>query len=215
MSQAILQSEGKSSEIIHERAIQLLQPQLREESELLDLGCGAGAFSRRVRALGVKAIHCCDGGVFGDVASQFLFRQLNLNQPLSFATGSFDLVVSLEVVEHIENPRAFVREIHRVLKPGAAVLLSTPNNESFTSLLSLALRGYFSAFSSQNYPAHITPLLEIDAVRIFRETGFREIETHFTDSGRMPGVSIHWQRIFGRCARGKRFSDNFFVKAVK
>jgi 2-polyprenyl-3-methyl-5-hydroxy-6-metoxy-1,4-benzoquinol methylase len=211
---AIIQSGGKSSEVIHERAFDLLRAELVESASFLDLGCGGGAFARRVKKAGLKNVSCCDGGRFGDL-SDLDFREMNLNQPLGYAADQFDLVASIEVIEHIENPRAFVREIFRILKPGGTVLLSTPNNESFTSLISLAFRGYFSAFSDRDYPAHITPLLCIDALRILGEAGFRDCELSFSDSGRVPSSNLHWQSLLFGLAKGRRFSDNFFVKARK
>jgi SAM-dependent methyltransferase len=48
--------------------------------------------------------------------------------PLSaFADNSFDSVVSFQVIEHIQDDRLFLQEIHRVLKPGGIALLTTPN----------------------------------------------------------------------------------------
>ncbi|MBR5464268.1 MAG: class I SAM-dependent methyltransferase [Alistipes sp.] len=47
--------------------------------------------------------------------------------PLPFASESFDYIISFQVIEHIEDDIAFVRELHRVLRPGGKVIISTPN----------------------------------------------------------------------------------------
>lgn len=47
--------------------------------------------------------------------------------PLPFADGSFDCVVSFQVIEHIERDALFVAEARRVLRPGGMLILSTPN----------------------------------------------------------------------------------------
>ena len=46
---------------------------------------------------------------------------------LPFETNTFDIVVSFQVIEHIDDDRAFVAEIHRVLKPGGRLVMTTPN----------------------------------------------------------------------------------------
>ena len=47
--------------------------------------------------------------------------------PLDFADGSFDWVISFQVIEHIRRDRDFVREVHRVLRPGGGFIVTTPN----------------------------------------------------------------------------------------
>ena len=47
--------------------------------------------------------------------------------PLAFAANSFDFVISFQVIEHIKRDAEFVREIHRVLRPGGRFIVTTPN----------------------------------------------------------------------------------------
>lgn len=47
--------------------------------------------------------------------------------PLPFADGTFDCVISFQVIEHIRDDRRFVAEVARVLKPGGHFIVSTPN----------------------------------------------------------------------------------------
>ena len=54
------------------------------------------------------------------------FRQAAV-PPLPFGDATFDCVISFQVIEHIENDEAFVREIHRVLRPGGRFVVTTPN----------------------------------------------------------------------------------------
>ncbi|HTD53281.1 MAG TPA: methyltransferase domain-containing protein [Thermoanaerobaculia bacterium] len=44
-------------------------------------------------------------------------------------TETFDAVVAVEVLEHVEDDESFVREVHRVLKPGGTFLMTTPNGD--------------------------------------------------------------------------------------
>lgn len=54
------------------------------------------------------------------------FRRMSV-PPLDFAAERFDCVISFQVIEHIERDGDFVREIHRVLKPGGRFIVTTPN----------------------------------------------------------------------------------------
>jgi SAM-dependent methyltransferase len=47
--------------------------------------------------------------------------------PLPYRDNSFDSVVSFQVIEHIQDDVLFLREIHRVLRPGGVALITTPN----------------------------------------------------------------------------------------
>ena len=47
--------------------------------------------------------------------------------PLKFDDNSIDFVVTFQVIEHIKDDEKFVQEIHRVLKPGGKLILTTPN----------------------------------------------------------------------------------------
>lgn len=54
------------------------------------------------------------------------FRQAVV-PPLDFPDASFDCVISFQVIEHIRDDSRFVREIHRVLRPGGRFIVTTPN----------------------------------------------------------------------------------------
>lgn len=47
--------------------------------------------------------------------------------PLPFSDAAFDCVISFQVIEHIQRDAEFVREIHRVLRPGGQFIVTTPN----------------------------------------------------------------------------------------
>ena len=57
------------------------------------------------------------------------FRQMTIPPLAGMNDASFDFVVTFQVIEHIENDDLFVKEIHRVLKKGGKLILTTPNRE--------------------------------------------------------------------------------------
>lgn len=54
------------------------------------------------------------------------FRRMNV-PPIDFPNGSFDCVISFQVIEHIRRDEEFVREVSRVLRKGGVFIVSTPN----------------------------------------------------------------------------------------
>jgi 2-polyprenyl-3-methyl-5-hydroxy-6-metoxy-1,4-benzoquinol methylase len=92
---------------------------------------------------------------------------------------TFDLVVSIETIEHLENPRAVMREWRRLLKPGGRLIFTMPNNENIRSILTLLVKGHFQQFTDACYPAHICALLSKDVQRITREAGFVDLTIRY------------------------------------
>jgi SAM-dependent methyltransferase len=132
--------------------------------------------------------------------------------PLDDATG--DVVIAVETVEHLENPRAFVRDLVRLAKPGGWVVVTTPNQLSWLSLSTLLAKKQFSHFQDGSYPAHITALLEIDLVRIATECGLTDIGTDYSRQGRIVFTGRHYPRALSRLfPRG--CSDNLLVVGRK
>src|SRR5262249_60395932 len=107
--------------------------------------------------------------------AEVVFHRAHLDGPLPLDPASADATAAVEVIEHLENPRAFMRELVRVTKPGGWVVVTTPNQLSALSLLTLIVKGRFSAFQEADYPAHRTALLDIDLQRIGAESGLQAI----------------------------------------
>jgi 2-polyprenyl-3-methyl-5-hydroxy-6-metoxy-1,4-benzoquinol methylase len=210
-------SRGVSNDAIY-TAIEQVIGEKGLRGAVLDYGAGAGHFSRRLLELNrFESVTGADlMGCAADLVSRIDWIQQDLSESLSSRDASFDVVVAAETIEHLENPRFTMREIFRVLKAGGFAIITTPNNESLRSLISLVLRGHYVAFLNSSYPAHITALLRKDLTRILGEAGFREPEFRFTAEGGIPGMpSIKWQPWSLGLLRGPRFSDNIVVVAQK
>lgn len=97
--------------------------------DILEIGTGAGygipLLAPRVKSLLTvdKYMPPLDLVPYDNVE----FRQMAASSLGSLASESFDCVVTFQVIEHIRNDAAFVREIERLLKPGGLLILSTPN----------------------------------------------------------------------------------------
>ena len=204
------QSLGASDDAIYRMVARALADYNAAGGSLVDVGCGSGRLWSFVKTrfssyTGVDAVRY-DG--FPDDSS---FIQANLDQgPWPLADGLADAVVAVEVIEHLENPRSFMRELVRLVKPGGVVIVTTPNQLSFLSLLTLVFKKRFSAFQDIHYPAHLTALLEIDLRRIAAEAGLQDIRAMYSHHGRVVLTSRHYPAMVARLAP-RACSDNVLV----
>lgn len=106
----------------------------------LDVGCGAGLLCEPLARLGaaVTGIDAAPENVAvaqAHAAGQGLaidYRATGVEQ--LGAPGAFDLVTSMEVIEHVADPRLFVRGLVEALAPGGLMILSTPNRTPLSKL---------------------------------------------------------------------------------
>src|SRR5262249_48608603 len=104
------------------------------QGRALDLGAGRGELSTRLSALGYRVVAV--ERYIPQFEAKVPVVDADLNQPLPFEDACFDVAMAVEILEHLENPRSFLRELSRVLRPGGTAIVSTPN---LTSLLSRVL----------------------------------------------------------------------------
>lgn len=208
------QSLGRSSSELHRWAATKLSKHLAKGQRVLDVGAGQGQFAAAIAPYLIN-YEAIDALRYETFPREFVFHEHDLNHyPLPFAQNSFDHVVSIETIEHLENPRAFTRELVRILKPGGILFLTTPNQLSWLSKLTLLCKNQFNAFQAADYPAHISALLEIDLRRIAQELNLADLTITYSGQGRIPGTSQHYPRwLSGLCPRA--FSDNISLLARK
>ena len=186
VSQVSLASQASQShptadaaEGVHEAVLALLKPEAK--GKLLDAPSGEGAFALQMLELGHEVI-CGDIAPARFRLSGVECRQLDLNHVWPYETNSFDCVVSIEAVEHLENPWHLVREAGRVLKPGGTFILTTPNVLSMRSRLSYLLYGYPNYFhymverdlrtNQEQRLDHINPVGFLELRHILARCGF-------------------------------------------
>ncbi len=98
----------------------------KSEIRILDVGCGTGANLEMLAQFGES-----EGVDISDDALEFCQRKglkvhKGLAETLPFADESFEIVTALDVVEHLDNDVAGLKEMHRVLKKGGKTLIFVP-----------------------------------------------------------------------------------------
>jgi len=207
------QSGGTSNEAILATAAAILAER-GATGVVVDVGCGAGRLraalgNRPSRYVGVDAVRYDEF----PAGAEFLRADLDRDDvPLD--DNAADVAIALETIEHLENPRRLMRELTRIARPGGTILVSTPNQVSLLSLLTVVTRHRFTAFQDRDYPAHRTALLEVDLRRMAEECRLVRIETKFTARGRVPLVAAHYPHWLAR-RFPRALSDNVLLVGQK
>ncbi|MEC5144293.1 class I SAM-dependent methyltransferase [Chitinophaga sp. 212800010-3] len=116
----------------HVFAYKSVPEQYIRNKQVLELGCGDGYGMDMLAPYAGHYLSVDKKKPTRQLPPNAAFRQCQLPSLQGISDHSFDTVICFQVIEHIKNDNALLREIRRVLKPGGRLLLTTPNK--FTSL---------------------------------------------------------------------------------
>ena len=156
---------------------------------MLDVGTGTGMFARALcgycrseHGLEPRAhVAACDMDPASFECDDIECDRAAPDGRLPYADESFDAVLSIEVVEHVEDQFAFLRELVRVTKPGGRMIVTTPNTLNVNSRLRTLAWGFPLLFDplpladgdARRLGGHIHPIspyfLAFNALRAGRE----------------------------------------------
>jgi 2-polyprenyl-3-methyl-5-hydroxy-6-metoxy-1,4-benzoquinol methylase len=137
---------------------------------LLDVGAAAGYFVEQASRAAWIAEGIEPSEWAARYASQVLHQPVRLGalEDAHYETGAFAAVTMWEVIEHVPNPRAFLSEAARLLRPGGHLVLSTPDSGSMvTKVFGKRWLGW------SKVPEHLYFFDRQNLFRLLRETGFR------------------------------------------
>jgi SAM-dependent methyltransferase len=151
-----------------EVAFRLLQPGDR----VLECGPLFGLFTRMLQDRGFKDVHALDWLdvlIYPDRRSLTFGVVDFMHDPFPHPDGHFDAVTAWGVIEHMENPLHFLREVHRTLRPGGLFLLSVPNVLHLVSRLQFLVTGVLPRWHAANNHIFVLPpgIFEKTVLRYF------------------------------------------------
>ncbi|MDE6046906.1 MAG: class I SAM-dependent methyltransferase [Alistipes sp.] len=122
-------SRDASDNFVYQRSLLAYHEAARRiGGDVLEIGTGSGYGLKVVAPRAARFVTLDKHRPAAELTQQpgVEFRQAVV-PPLPFGDETFDWAISFQVIEHIEKDREFVREIHRVLRPGGCFLVTTPN----------------------------------------------------------------------------------------
>lgn len=139
----------------------------KRTGQLLDVGCGAGTFMQAARRAGWDAVGVEVSAPAAEHNRAEGFEVFNGElEEARYAEGRFDVVVLSEVLEHVEEPRAMLQEVLRIMRPGGLLWATTPNGRGF-SARSLGLK-----WSAVSPPEHLHLFSRGAVESLLEEVGF-------------------------------------------
>jgi len=150
----------------YERVLDSFEP-FRKTNKLIDVGCGIGYFLDVAKRRGWEvygteftedAVKICESK-----GASMKLGPLNADD---YEAGSFDIITSFEVVEHINNPLEELSSFNKILRKGGLVYCTTPN---FNAVERYQLG---AAWNVLTYPEHLSYYTPKTLKRVFKEAGF-------------------------------------------
>ena len=185
--------EAKVFEIIRSNVVD-------KNIRILELAPGEGSLTQALIDNGYKNVEALDINPQRFEATAVKCHKGNLNEPMPFESGSFDLVISVEGIEHLENQYQFASELNRVLKENAHAIITTPNIINFASRIRFLMTGFYalaarpsSEFEKNWVIEHIYPLTFWQLRHILHTNGLfiRQIETDHIRKSSIVGLLLY------------------------
>ena len=158
------------------------------DTKILDIGCGAGFFCNLAaqKKFQVSGVDLSDdalqvAGKFDSTKTANYVKSDARKTP--FADASFDIVVSLDFLEHIDQPHLVIKEASRVLRPGGLFFFHTFSRNFLSYLVVIKGVEWFVKNTPQNlhtYPLFINPneldfMCSSEGIQTLKWTGLRPV----------------------------------------
>lgn len=145
-----------------------------KKSKILDAGCGQGDLGKKLLEIGLQ-VFACDINEKEFLYKNIPFKHGDLNKKLPYKKNYFDIIVCLEVIEHLYNPWFLISEFHRVLREKGILILSSPNTSNILARIFNLLTGQIWLFNKFETD-HVNPISYWEIERVLKDNGFKKIK---------------------------------------
>lgn len=180
---------------LREELAATIRSRLPPPADVLDVGCGGGEFLAAATEAGYRA-----RGVDVSAAAVAICRGRGLDASVGDIPdgAAFDLVTFWDVLEHVPDPRAFLRRAHAALRPGGWVLVKSPGPSELSLAVAAALPRLAGAVLQA--PAHVQFFRAATLTAILHAEGFTALEWPGRDGMRSPTTGGPLRRRLARRA---------------
>ncbi len=189
----------------------LIEKYISKDNKVLDIGCGSGVFtfiaakkSASVTGLDGSSgmLKICEQKKAAEKVENVNFIECNIENITSVTTEKYDVVICSSVIEYLEHPEAFFKDVATILKPEGYFIFSLPNEQSFYRKIEKLSFRFLKKPSYYKYVKHLFKLKNVE--KNIDSEGFMLQEATFY--GKVPFLSF-----FLRKLKLSRFSDTLFV----
>lgn len=179
---------------LHEQIAESIGKKMPKGSKILDFGAGEGALSERLFDLGYK-VTAADKDAENFKSKSCEFYPINFDKPKEVDAftlkheNQFDVVLGIEVIEHVQDQWKYARQLMAMAKPGGIILITTPNTTSWLSRMIFLFTGRFHQFSDSDLSyGHINPVSPWELDLMMKEAGAQNVE--ILSAGTLPAIYI-------------------------
>lgn len=147
-------------------------PYVRPEHKVLDVGSGRGVFQKYITCDHYQGLEFSEKAV--ELAKQdgINVQEVSIQDHAKTNPEFYDIVVSFQVLEHVENPNVFLESCLDCLKPGGTLIIAVPNNDGFAGKLTnhiLNLPPHHLIHWNEQSLTYLTKLHNLALERVYKE----------------------------------------------
>ncbi len=193
---------------------------LKGGEKVLEVGCGAGQFIRAIKKIRPE-LECHGSDISKNALEQaqknsdgVLYTEQRGNN-LPFADGVFSAVIIFDVLEHVDNPIAFMREVNRVLRNGGKMYLFAPCEGDYLSLWHMLKFFGIGRDLTKKFAGHIQYFSRHSLLDLIKNNGFAIKSIRYSEHiiGQLLGVVVFFSMSFS--GAGQINNETFFTENLK